>query len=699
MKKRTRASNLKQYQEDYPYLDNCNIDHRLLGTTLFTSGCEHNSSARMAMMHSQITQALNIFGGERQRVFTGFDDQLKNYGFNDTKQTEDITIIAVIPKIRNIGSAGSIKSNPKSTVIYVNKDNTAGYFNVNSYEELGDGFGYETRRINSHLLAPNTLVKANTPFTEPPGGGELGCNAMVAMMRSIYTSEDAFAISESFAKRNQTYGMSKAFVEINKNQIPANIMGDEEEYKFMPDIGEQVGDDGILCAIKTPKVDVILNELSDNSTRPDYLHDALYKVPPGATIVNIEVYCDPKFNKNKSKYFDQLRKYRDQSKRYWTELIEVYKKLKSDRVKLSPTLHALFARALSFAPIHTKKQGNLMVEGGVQVKFIYIEVTYSWIQSVQRGFKFTGTEGGKGTICEILPDEFMPTNEYGETADVIIDPITVLNRMNLGQDYVMFLNRTSDTIMRFMNIGIDADDLNKTSRTIVSDINNGHIADPYEYILKYLTMVNENYANLIRGLYDNDRDTFVGMCVADGIHINYPPYLNTLTKERIIEIADTFCVRNTPVSFCIRKRDGTIKRVTTENPVPMGRKYMMVLCKVPHVNSAGVGRVSQFLVPIKPNSTDKVLKKRTAVRSTAIRFGEDEIRNLHMSAGVEATARLLCVYGCTPDATYMLMQEILNAAKPSHINRIPMKTSECIKKNRYISIQKSMMAIAGIEVE
>ena len=39
-------------------------------------------------------------------------------------------------------------------------------------------------------------------------------------------------------------------------------------------------------------------------------------------------------------------------------------------------------------------------------------------------------DGNKGTVAAVWPDEFMPTDEENFRAQIIIDPISVVNRMD-----------------------------------------------------------------------------------------------------------------------------------------------------------------------------------------------------------------------------------------------------------------------------
>ncbi len=62
-----------------------------------------------------------------------------------------------------------------------------------------------------------------------------------------------------------------------------------------------------------------------------------------------------------------------------------------------------------------------------------IEVEVAEIRKIQAGDKLAGRHGNKGVISKVLPEEEMPFLEDGRPVDVILNPIGVVSRMNLGQ--------------------------------------------------------------------------------------------------------------------------------------------------------------------------------------------------------------------------------------------------------------------------
>ena len=52
---------------------------------------------------------------------------------------------------------------------------------------------------------------------------------------------------------------------------------------------------------------------------------------------------------------------------------------------------------------------------------------------IQAGDKMAGRHGNKGVISVIMPVEDMPFDEHGEPVDIVLNPLGVPSRMNVGQ--------------------------------------------------------------------------------------------------------------------------------------------------------------------------------------------------------------------------------------------------------------------------
>ena len=62
-----------------------------------------------------------------------------------------------------------------------------------------------------------------------------------------------------------------------------------------------------------------------------------------------------------------------------------------------------------------------------------IEVEIAELRKIQAGDKLSGRHGNKGVVSRVLSEEEMPFLEDGTPVDIVLNPIGVVSRMNLGQ--------------------------------------------------------------------------------------------------------------------------------------------------------------------------------------------------------------------------------------------------------------------------
>ena len=67
-------------------------------------------------------------------------------------------------------------------------------------------------------------------------------------------------------------------------------------------------------------------------------------------------------------------------------------------------------------------------------------------RKIQIGDKVAGRHGNKGVISAIIPEEDMPFLEDGTPIDIILSPLGVPSRMNLGQLYETMLGRAGEVL-------------------------------------------------------------------------------------------------------------------------------------------------------------------------------------------------------------------------------------------------------------
>jgi DNA-directed RNA polymerase subunit beta len=92
--------------------------------------------------------------------------------------------------------------------------------------------------------------------------------------------------------------------------------------------------------------------------------------------------------------------------------------------------------------VFSRDQGHTL-ESGV-LKKIVIEVAQ--LRNISVGDKLAGRHGNKGVISVVLPEEDMPYMEDGTPVDVVLTPLGVPSRMNLGQILELHLGMAANAL-------------------------------------------------------------------------------------------------------------------------------------------------------------------------------------------------------------------------------------------------------------
>lgn len=79
--------------------------------------------------------------------------------------------------------------------------------------------------------------------------------------------------------------------------------------------------------------------------------------------------------------------------------------------------------------VFSKEAGDELPAGVYQM----VEVSVAQLRKVSVGDKLAGRHGNKGVISKILPAEEMPYLPDGTPVDIVLNPLGVISRMNLGQ--------------------------------------------------------------------------------------------------------------------------------------------------------------------------------------------------------------------------------------------------------------------------
>ena len=216
----------------------------------------------------------------------------------------------------------------------------------------------------------------------------LGQNVLVAFMSwEGYNFEDAIVISERLVKEDRFTS-----IHIEKHEVEARDtkLGPEEVTRDIPNVGEEslrnLDEEGIIrIGAEIGPGDILVGKIT----------------PKGET----ELSAEEKLLR--AIFGEKARDVRDTSLR---------------------VPHGERGKVID-VKVFSKENGDELSPGVTKMVRLWIAQT----RKIAAGDKMAGRHGNKGVISQILPEEDLPFLPDGTPVDIILNPIGVPNRMNLGQ--------------------------------------------------------------------------------------------------------------------------------------------------------------------------------------------------------------------------------------------------------------------------
>ncbi|MEX0910323.1 MAG: DNA-directed RNA polymerase subunit beta [Candidatus Paceibacterota bacterium] len=304
-----------------------------------------------------------------------------------------------------------------------------------------------------------------TDISSTKGGqAALGQNALVAFM-SWYGSnyEDAIIISERLIKNNK---FSSVYIEEFQADVRDTKLGPEITTHDIPNVGEaklrNLDEDGIVrIGAEVEPGDILVGKIT----------------PKGETELT------PEERLLRSIFGEKARDVKDASLR---------------------VPHGKRGRVIGIK-VFSRENGDKL-DSGI-IKRIYLQVAQ--IRNISVGDKLAGRHGNKGVISRVLPEEDMPYMADGTPVDIILTPLGVPSRMNLGQIFEMHLGLAAHTLnyqaITPVFMGVTADEIkdeleragfSRSGKVALYDGFTGDkffqdVAVGYMYILKLAHMVED----------------------------------------------------------------------------------------------------------------------------------------------------------------------------------------------------------------
>ena len=353
--------------------------------TALTPFLEHNDANRALMGANMQRQAVPLLCPEAPLVATGMEMETAKH----SRQVLFAQNAGVVTEL-----AGNIdeKFNTKYRIVITRDDGEQDTYELMKFVRTNQGTCINQRPlVNKGDRVEVGQLLADSSATEN-GELALGQNVTVAFMSwEGYNFEDAIILSSRMVEEDMFTS-----IHINKHEVEARDtkLGPEEITRDIPNVGEEslreLDEDGIIrIGAEVRPDDTLVGKIT----------------PKGET----ELSAEEKLLR--AIFGEKAREVKDTSLRVphgeWGKVINVKVYTRKD-----------------------SKNGGDDLPAGVNQ---WVQVWIAQKRRVSVGDKLAGRHGNKGVISIIAPKEDLPFLPDGTPVDIILDPIGVPSRMNIGQ--------------------------------------------------------------------------------------------------------------------------------------------------------------------------------------------------------------------------------------------------------------------------
>ncbi len=408
-----------------------------------------NDDANRALMGANMQrQAVPLIRAEAPVIGTGLE----------YKAAKDSGAVVICKK------PGTVKRVSANQIVVANDDGDIDTYTVLKFIRSNQGTCYNQRPI----VSVGDRVEAGDVIADGPstylGELALGRNVLVAFMPwEGYNYEDAILISEKLVKDDI---FTSIHIEEYECEARDTKLGPEEITRDIPNVSEDMlrnlDDQGVIRVGADVRPDDIL----------------VGKVTPKG-----ETELTPEERLLRAIFGEKAREVRDSSLR---------------------VPHGEAGKVVAVKRF-TREEGDELSPGVNQLVRVYVAQK----RKISEGDKMAGRHGNKGVISRILPEEDMPFLEDGTPVEIVLNPLGVPSRMNIGQILECHLGWAAKSLgMKVATPVFDGAneediftklreaDLPETGKTILYDGRNGEPFDNditvgYVYMLKLAHLVDD----------------------------------------------------------------------------------------------------------------------------------------------------------------------------------------------------------------
>jgi len=482
----------------------------------------NNDGNRVMMACAQMKQALPLKNPDPPIVMSGYESVLTDYLSSNfvKKAPYKCKIVSITPDYIEIISQAGKKE--KISIIAVH---------------LKSGFGRDTLSVFEPVVRVGQIVQQGQILAEgscvKEGCISTGRTFLVGYMPyKGYNFEDGIVISETVAEQQKLTSLHALEEEI--------LISEKDRVLFITSIGQRTEKGQPLLRKTIGELEELLGYQEDESIA--VLGQEMIKRSPGGVIVDIEVYCNTDLTK--------------------------YKLLKDlcDRTR----------KTVGVAP------KDKFTVGGRRIKGVLVKFKIQQELNVDLGDKLTGRHGNKGIISLIEKSENMPRTPWGEPLEIILNPVGIIGRMNIGQLYELYCGLIAKDMAIRVKTAKSRQQVINIFNSVIPELD---IDEKKEYSKTFL-------AN-IRALSDRQFKLFVDSIITKGFCPILAPPFKSPSIDNIIKVLKTL---NLDSGYHLYLPEYNTKTVYK---VPVGYLYMNKLEHIGYLklHARSTGKLTRSLQP------------------------------------------------------------------------------------------------------
>jgi len=450
-----------RYKNDFPKVPTKQVEYMDVSPKQLVSVAaslipflEHNDANRALMGSNMQRQAVPLMVTESTLIGTQMEEKV-------ARDSGAVTVAEDSGKVTNVDSSSITIGKKIYHLKKFQRTNADTCLNQRPLVKLGEHVE------RGQIIADGISTKE--------GELALGKNVLCAFMPwRGYNFEDAILISEKLVKED---AFTSIHIEEFEIEATETRLGNEEITRDIPNVSEEalrnLDETGIIClGAEVGPGDILVGKITpktDSEPSPEErllraifgekagdVRDTSLIVPPGVEGVVIDVHVfqrKERGRKSKEEKSKELAKIRE-LKAYYKQEIEFVQtekiarlsqllgidKKKVEHFDFSDNEEAKIL-AVSFdeqiqellaeeeQEIEKVRRGDQLPAGVLKRAVVYVAKK----RKLSEGDKLAGRHGNKGVVAKIMPEENMPYLPDGTPVEIVLNPLGVPSRMNVGQ--------------------------------------------------------------------------------------------------------------------------------------------------------------------------------------------------------------------------------------------------------------------------